>query len=487
MSKLLSAASRKKVDEVTISEYGIAGEELVEAAARAIEKEILPLMPKAVLIVCGYGNNGSDGLALARMLNARCIATKVYLVGKPEKATELWKRERALLCDESFISSIDEISADVIVDAIFGIGLNREITGEYRSVIEKINEYKKINGCTVISADIPSGVDADTGAVLGVAVTADKTVVMSYACPGHVLYPGAENCGKLIVADIGLVQCEKAGVIEAATTDCIVEPPVHSANTHKGSYGRIYMLTGSEGMAGASMFSAEAAYRTGCGLVYVDTERENRALLQIKVPEAVLTDWNKAAEMKMDAVVCGCGIRKTADIRSKLLTILKEFKGGIVIDADGLNLIAGDDELAEAVRANGNVVLTPHVGELSRLLECSSSEISRDLISAAKKAAVKYNAICVAKSARTVVSDGNDTCYINTYGNAGMATAGSGDVLAGVIGGLMARGLNNMDAAVLGVTTHAKAGDAAAMYLGMSHVMARDIIDNLKKVTRDWN
>lgn len=340
----------------------------------------------------------------------------------------------------------------------------------------------------VIAADIPSGINADNGQVLGAAVKADITVAMQYACPGHILYPGAENCGRLVVADIGIRSIDEAGIKPTACLKYTGEVPSHTNNSHKGTYGRLYMLAGSDGMAGAACLSAESAYRIGAGLVYVDSAESNRTVLQIKVPEAVLMPWDKVKSLKPTAAVAGCGLGKSREALHKLKRLVSEFAGPIVLDADALNLLSEDEELRRLVSAHSNVTITPHVGEIARLTGLGASEIMADLPRVARLVADRLSCICVLKAARTVVAyPGEDVYFLNTAGNAGMSTAGSGDVLAGVIGGLLARGLRAEDAAVLGVLTHAAAGDNAAEQYGMSHMMARDIIAALHMQTKEWN
>lgn len=487
---LLSSKQRKEIDRVTIEEYLIPGEELVENAGRALEKEVLEAFPsgrKKIEVYCGPGNNGADGLAAARMLSQRGHDVKVRLVGNEARHTALFAHEKWLLPQEVIIEDYAGApDADIVIDAMLGIGLNRDLEGSFLFASEQINRYKKENGCFVLSADIPTGLDADTGRVHVNAVNADHTVVMGYACPGHFLTEGRDTCGKIKIADIGLVSPEKAGIIPFASADHMGELPVHKSFSHKGDYGKLFVYAGSEGMAGAAMFASEAAYRAGCGLVYLETARENYGLLQMKVPEAVLTRYDRACR-GISAVVAGCGIGRTADAAERLIDILSSFKGNVLLDADALFLTANCKRLSQAVKEHGSVIVTPHAGELAALTGLSVSEVNADLTGAAGRCALEYGCICVAKSNATVIcSPDKEEVFINIKGNSGMAVAGSGDVLAGTIGGLLARGMQRFDAAVLGVSLHAMAGDAAAAELGMSHMLARDIIDHMKDVTAAW-
>lgn len=493
---LLSAANRKAVDEYTILEVGISGEELVERAARAVEKAVLAVncLCPSVDIVCGYGNNGADGLALARMLAARELPVTVWLVGSGHRATDLWKKEKELLPNVVECRQVREeaelpemLSGDVIVDALFGIGLNRPLTELYGRMVEKINRVHD-RGATVVSVDIPSGVFADTGYVdhaTGYAVQADETVVMGFATPAHYLENAARYCGRVTVADIGLVRPDfiqataYIGRTEAWTK--------RVSESYKNTYGSVWMMTGSVGMAGASLLSAESALRVGAGLVYVNTPEENRVILQVGLPEAIWAGNRTVDDIHPTACVVGCGLGQTAEADAALQAFLENNHGPLVLDADGLNLVAAREERQAQLRAyEGPKVITPHLGELSRLTGWEKKKITDDLPGAARYVADHFQAVCVAKCSRTVVAaPGKTAVYINTSGHPCMAKAGSGDVLAGMIGGVLAQNKKRLaetpevlsSLVEKAVYLHGLAGEMAATYQNENAVLASHVIE----------
>lgn len=512
MEAVLTSEETRKIDMYTSEVCGISTAELMERAARAVEAEILAgnFHERPVLIVCGMGNNGADGLALARMLMERAFLVRVVTVGKREKATGLWKLQKENLkgiseyhiegtFTETDRSAVQEMLAGtgLIVDAVFGVGLARPITGVYAGLIGLINAFltgRKQSGPMVLAVDMPSGISADTGAVLGTALRADMTVTFGYRKCGQLLYPGAVYCGRLTVADIGFADfLHEFGESACVTGDrtLLKGLPKRLADTNKGSYGRLLVAAGSDGMAGAALLSATAAYRTGCGLVYVLTPEENRVVLQCRLPEAVYVRRDddmrkKLAQGRFTAAVIGPGLSRDAQARTLLLAVFEDLQIPLVLDADALNLIAEDARLEEAAKNYAyGMIMTPHRAEMARLLKTDIGELKADPLGTARTLAERFGCVCVAKDARTVVYGPGSGAYICTAGNDGMATGGSGDVLAGIIGGLLAQDASDpYMTAVLGASVHAWAGDAAAARLGTRFMLASDIIEGMSEVLK---
>lgn len=491
MEYLLTAGETKKCDSDTIEQIGIPSMVLMERAALCLVEEMeqrnFPL--QSVLVLCGSGNNGGDGFAAARLLWQKKRKVTVVFAGKESSLTKETALQKKICenCGINVSSNLPEGEYTTIVDALLGIGLSREVQGKYGELIDWVNH----SGCSVVSVDIPSGIHADSGQVLGRAVRADLTVTFGFRKIGQVLYPGTEYCGVTVCRDIGFVLGEDAlsgRVFTCGKQDLsmIRRRPEHS---NKGTFGRVLLVAGSEGMCGAAVLSARAAYRTGAGLVRVFTPEINRQIVQTMLPEAIVTAWkddqfpeeNLKEQLDWaDVIGIGPGIG-TDELPVRILAfLLKHSKCPLVIDADGLNILAMKKM---APLSSAPVIVTPHVGEMMRLRHAAKEEILCDLIGTAEVYAREHQLVCVLKDSHTVVSDGCRT-YINTTGNSGMATGGSGDVLTGVICGLLAQKMDPFDAAVYGVLAHGLAGDSAREKLSTYGVMAGDIAEHLGEVLK---
>lgn len=484
MEKILSAQNTKKLDSYTIENCGLMGEVLMERAALAVADTISvkEVQGARILVVCGSGNNGADGICVARILQDRGFKVILSLIGNEDNATELYKKHKkiALNWGIEFYNIIPNEEYDVIVDAIFGIGLSREIEGKYFDAISRINSMKKHRNSTVYSVDIPSGISADNGQVLGIAVEADYTITFGYRKLGQLLSPGKEHCGLLIVKTIGFCGLDMAGIEPDAFTytrddlDDIL--PDRASNSHKGDYGKILIVAGTKNMAGAAILCAKAAIRSGAGLVKVFTTESNRIIVQESVPEALLCtykeDWDNGqetiAEFKSmlirelswaSMVIVGPGISTVNRSVKTLQYICKYATCPLLFDADALNIISENtNDLEENICIPQNTIITPHIKEMSRLTQKTVGEIKTDIIDVAKEYAIDKNVIVVLKDSKTVVTDGKKV-YINSSGNEGLATGGSGDVLAGIIGSFAAQGESMLDAACAGVYVHGYAAD----------------------------
>lgn len=492
MKFLMDGGQMKEVDRYSIEEAGIPSIVLMERAALAVCKVVKEQFDrkKKILCVCGTGNNGADAAACARILLGEGYEVAVACVGERKKATQELSLQLQINQNLGIPNvTLDSLCAyDVIIDGLFGIGLTRELSGIFEEAVRQINESK----AAVVSVDIPSGVHADNGKILNAAVHADHTVTFGYMKTGLVLYPGAEMAGQLTVADCGFAPkaIENVGRKKFYYEHCDIKKlPRRKQDSNKGTYGKILVIAGSENMCGAAYFSAKAAYRSGAGLVRVLTAESNREAMQKLLPEAVLSFYEEMSreELKQqlqwaEILIMGPGLSTREQASVLLYRVLeevnkKEKPPKILLDADALNILAGDNR-QDLLK---NCVITPHPGEMSRLTGKSVKDIRENIIETAEEFARKYQCICVLKDARSVVSDGENT-YVNVSGNSGMATAGSGDVLTGIIGGMFANGMDLFEGAVLGTYLHGCAGDEARKQLGEYSMKADDIADSIKNV-----
>ncbi|MCD7842213.1 MAG: NAD(P)H-hydrate dehydratase [Lachnospiraceae bacterium] len=530
MEWLLSAEEMKACDERTIHEIGIPSAALMERAALSVVEEMqrAGMDLSRTLVVCGSGNNGGDGFAIARILAhmeeaaatdetaGTCNVTLAF-VGKETSMTEETARQRKI-CENSGLKisrNFMEHEYTVIVDAIFGIGLSRPVEGQYAEVIRWINSQN----AKTVAVDIPSGISADTGRVYGVCVEADLTVTFACRKIGQLLYPGARYCGQLVCRDIGIsvengsrtaagdaadpderaADADRRPTIFTYTERDLAGLPERKADSNKGTCGKVLLIAGSEGMSGAAVLAAKAAFRCGCGMVRVLTPECNRAVLQSCLPEAIVTAYEPEAPVEeacnllikallwSDAAGIGPGLGTSQTAAALLKYVLEHYEKPLVIDADGLNLLADENSGCSLSRNDGsasgcrNIILTPHIGEMARLTGKEKTAVSAELLSTARTFAAGQDVICVLKDARTAVSDGRQI-YLNTSGNDGMATAGSGDVLTGVICSLLAQKLPCWQAATFGAYLHGLAGDLAKKELGAYGMMAGDIADRVGTV-----
>ncbi len=497
MEYILSAARMAEADRKTIEEMHVPQAVLMERAAleayHVLDREgILPgELPKAgILLFIGPGNNGGDGLALARILAEQGAEPVVVMPGGEEKTSEAEKQQLAALkalCPELRIrTEAPEQVFGLVIDAIFGVSLNRPVEGVFAQAVKEINTLHE-RGAKTVSLDIPSGVHATTARVLGQAVMADLTVAFAYRKFGHVLFPGANFCGKTVCVPIGITD----RAIDTKTAAFAYRPeeislPERVSYSNKGTYGKVLMAAGSSGMAGAAALSAEAAFRSGCGMVRLYTHEDNRTILQTALPEALVSTYGNGDPLKelescfewCDVTAVGPGISRSEAAGAILRRILTDSPGPVVADADALNIISGDPQML--LSAAQDVVITPHVGEMARLTGLPARDITEHLIETAMDFAKSYNVVCVLKDARTVIAEPGGRVCINLNGNNGMATAGSGDVLTGIIAAFLAQGLKPFQAAHLACAVHGRAGDAAAARLGKASVMARDIVGEIR-------
>ena len=492
MRYLVTAAEMREYDRNTIEKTGIPACVLMERAALAAADRIClrqgdKKSSGRVLIMAGMGNNGGDGLAVARILWERGWQVEVWCVGEQEKASAQWRQQRQILENYpvEFTQAPKRQEYRAAVDALFGVGLSREVEGRYREAVKIFNSLEGVK----LALDLPSGIDSDTGRVWGEAVRADATVTFGFCKRGLGLYPGCEYGGEVYTADIGVgvrsFYGREPGMF-AYDEELEELLPPRPRDGHKGTFGKVLLLAGSHNMAGAAVLAARAAYRTGAGMVKVVTPGENRVILQQAVPEALLGD-GESLEKDLewaDVIAAGCGLGRSDWAFDCLKRVIGGSRKPLLLDADALNLLAEGQELKEMLAAQGregrDIVLTPHVGELSRLLGKGESIEScrRNLALRGGQLAAAVWGTVAAKDARTFVCREGRSICVNLTGNSGMGTAGSGDVLAGMTAALMAQGMKGFEAAAVGAYAHGLAGDRVTARVGEHACMAGDLAEN---------
>lgn len=493
MKYLVNSREMRQYDQITSGHFKVPSLLLMEQAALACTEELEKCIDKAqaVLIVCGTGNNGGDGLAVGRMLMLKGYQVEIVLVGDRKKASEQNARQQEILLAYG-VELKDKIpdgeTYGNVIDAIFGVGLTREIGEPYKSVIEEMNKKSGLK----VALDVPSGVSADDGAILGVAFRADITITFAFDKVGLHLWPGNECCGQIVVKEIGITkrsfleQFPEVKALEPCDLELLKNRPSHS---NKGTFGKVLVIAGSVNMAGAALLAGKSAYASGCGLIRILTPEENRIVIQTGLPEAVLstycskeTEWEGLEKVLewADVILCGPGIGISACSKMLVEQVLRKAKVPVVLDADALNIISFNTKLL--LDAQTDVIVTPHLGEMSRLIRRSVADIQKNLLDTAKEFARTYHVTCVLKDERTVIATARGELFLNLSGNSGMATAGSGDVLAGCISGLLAQRMRICNAVPLGVYLHGAAGDMMVQKTGQNGLMASDICEGIRCV-----
>ena len=504
--KVLTADQMAYVDRTTI-EGGIPGIDLMRNAGSEVFNFIKKTLDirSGIVVFAGKGNNGGDGFRAAELFASNGFDSVVYLIGNKSDVCgdaeicmndlEKTGQEIIEITGMDKLDGISEIimSTNLIIDAIFGTGLKSEITGLPASVIDKINS----SNSTLVAVDIPSGVNSSTGEVSGSVVQADYTITFGCSKAGHVFMPGRDRCGEVHVVDIGFSNDVINSVEPFGNSLTFSEAaslvPKRPYDAHKGSTGRVFLIGGSVGMTGAATLSSTAAMRVGAGVVTVGCPASLNDILEIKLTEVMtlpLPEVRKKrclslramgliseAALSADVVAVGPGLGTYFETIELLRRFLSQYNGRVVLDADGINVFKGDTEALRNVPCE--IVLTPHYGELSRLLGTSISEIANDPIKAAKEASKISGKIILLKGTTTVITNPQGVMWINGNGNEGMATAGMGDILTGIISGFAAQGLELFNAAVLGAFVHGLAGDYAAEEKGILGMMSGDVLELL--------
>ncbi|MCK9621707.1 MAG: NAD(P)H-hydrate dehydratase [Methylobacter sp.] len=480
--KLYRAAQVRELDRIAIQERGIPGFELMSRAGHEVFQRLKKQWPHArsVAVFCGSGNNAGDGYIIARLALDTGLKVCVYAVSEPEKLNG----DAALLAYRKYseahgtvvpFQNEQTINADVLVDALLGTGLDRPVTGLYAEAIQVINAHP----APVVAVDIPSGLNADTGNAMGCAVNAICTVTFIGLKQGLFTGQAAEYCGEIYYAQLGVPDDVFAGLEATATRVVKVPLPRRHRYAHKGNCGHVLIVGGELGYSGAAIMAGEAALRVGSGLVSIATRAEHAGLLNLNRPELMCHGVETPEQLsalldKVDAVVVGPGLRQTDWAKALFHAAISAGKP-TVVDADGLNL------LAAAPTAKPYWIVTPHPGEAARLLNCATAAIQHDRFAAALSLQANYGGVAVLKGAGTLIASERQLAVSNT-GNPGMASGGMGDVLSGVIAGLLAQGLSLRVAAQQGVYLHGLAADLAAEKDGERGLLASDLMPYLRQL-----
>ena len=462
-----------------------------------------------ILVIAGKGNNGGDGLVAARYLDIWGYDVKILLLAEEDDLTgsPLVNFRLSSLrnidiysinpSEEGFLKDVENLiyKADLVIDAMLGTGIKGDVREPYFSLIDLINQFTS----SVIAVDIPSGIDGENGIILGNAVIADYTMTMAYPKIGLVVYPGREHCGEIEVIDLGvpieyaLEQEPQHFVLDFEEASLLL--PQRPVNSHKGSFGKVGVIGGSSGMAGAPSLTGLAALRIGSGIVRVAVPEKIQSTVAGYSPELItlglkgmesllkVEDLNVIEELMEQSTVMavGPGLGISDSTRKLVSKILQEFQGPLVLDADGINSLRDLELLSER---KGSLVLTPHPGEMARLMGIDIEEIQSRRIDFSREFASKYNLYLILKGAATIIALPDGNIYINPSGNEGMATAGSGDVLTGLLTGLLAQGMDMEEAVILGPYLHGMAGDLAADEISSYGMIAGDIINYITEVIK---
>jgi NAD(P)H-hydrate epimerase len=510
---IVTSDEMRRLDADALTTYGIPVTILMEQAGmgvvREMERRFGDVAGRSVVVLAGKGHNGGDGLVAARHLLQRGAIVRVFLTfpedasrGEARLQSEIFRRIGGRLLDPSsydrvlFRSAL--LEADLVIDALVGTGLSAPITGFAAELIADINA----SGKPVTAVDIPSGISADTGETFGTAVRASLTVTFALPKRGHFLPPGSDHTGELCVVDIGIPRraIDRATLPLSAFTKesaaaCL---PPRPREGHKGTFGHVLVVAGSSGKSGAAMLTSRAALRTGAGLTMLacpdsvlhSGEEKPAEIMTLSLPQtpehtlaAQALDPLLAASKNATVAAIGPGLSTHPETQSVIRELVARLSIPLVIDADGLNALA--DHLEPLKRPHAPMVLTPHPGEMGRLTRLGSREVQRRRIDLAVEFAQAYQVVLVLKGARTVVASPDGRVTLNPTGNSGMATAGTGDVLTGVIAALVAQGLSPADAARLGVYLHGSAGDLIARERGERGMMAGDLVDRIPSVLND--
>ncbi|MFQ5587776.1 MAG: NAD(P)H-hydrate dehydratase [Nitrospiria bacterium] len=511
---VVTAAEMKALDERATSEYLIPSLLLMENAARgfvdAVESLLFPVKDKRVVILAGRGNNGGDGLAAARHFRMRGAEVVVFLLsdaarvqGDAKVSLDIWCKTGGELyaeggfTPEAFSARLQK--SDLVVDAFLGTGLSHAVRGERAALIEAVNQHAK----TVVAVDIPSGISADDGQILGTAVRADATVTMALPKRGHFMGGGLTHCGALRVVDIGFPAAlvEGAGLkVTLITPEALKDRlPRREKGAHKGTMGHVLVVGGSPGKQGAPQMTARAAFRAGAGLVTVALPESIEGSASLQLVEAMtiplpVTETGSVSVSAQKAllhhiegkrvVAVGPGLSQHPDTQDLVLNLIKQVTIPMVIDADGINAVAGN--LSVLKEKKGPVILTPHPGEMGRLIGKSAAEVQRDRFNIAAVFAETWGVMLVLKGPHTLVAFPDGRIWVNTTGNPGMAAAGVGDALTGVIAACAAPGASPENAALAGVYLHGRAGDLAARDKGETGMMTSDLIESLPEAVTSY-
>jgi NAD(P)H-hydrate epimerase len=507
--KVATAEQMQELDRKAIEAYRIPGIVLMENAGRGATEVISNTFPDfqkmKIAIVAGKGNNGGDGFVIARYLLNRRISVKVYLLadskglrGDAETNFQIFQRMKGEVISVPSSKDYQKVKKelekfDLLIDAIFGTGLDAEVRGYYREVIDHLNTLQK----PIVAIDIPSGLDANTGKPFGTAVRASLTITFGLPKIGHVISPGLDYVGKLKLVDIGLPK--KLVEEERIQTHLLENDEIRGwlstprrPDTHKGDYGHLLVIAGSVGKTGAAAMACEAALRTGAGLVTLAIPKSLNAIMEVKLTEVMTEPLPETPKQTLSlrafssilrlcenkkAVIIGPGIGTFKETQSLILKLIKTLNLPIILDADGLTALATQPKILPTT--NRSLILTPHPGEMAKLIRSTPKDVQEDRISISRNFAQSHHVHLVLKGHRSLIATPKGEVFINPTGNPGMASGGTGDVLTGMIGGLICQGFDILPSLQMAVYLHGLAGDEMAQELGEKSLIARDIIEKI--------
>ncbi len=509
--RLVSAEEIRAIERIAIEEMGIPAATLMDRAGRAVADAAVVLAGQdgRVVVVCGAGNNGGDGFVAARVLHKSGRGVLVVALGKPDRGTpeaiSMWKAAEDAGVPVSGIQALRDFPVrpgDLVVDAIFGTGLERPAEGNFAAAIEIIATMRE-QGAKVLAVDLPSGLSTDTGRAIGPAVRADATVTFGFSKIGLELQPGADLAGDVTVVDIGIPPgaAERipasAEVLDEAGARALVPPRDREA--HKGDAGRLLIVAGMAGRTGAANLALTGALRGGVGLVTLASRTDVIGPALSGRPEAMSTPLPgtgalarsdipalQGAASSANAMVIGPGIPRGPETAPAIRGLLDRYPLPTVLDADAINALADHPGLVAVMGRDAPIVLTPHPGEMARLVGGTIEDVQADRVAIARRKAQEWGAVVVLKGARTVVADPDGPAAIIPTGNPGMATGGTGDVLAGLLGALLAGGLRPREAARVAAWVHGRAGDIAAARFGERGMVAGDLAEAIGAVWASW-
>lgn len=508
--KLVTVEEMREIDRKTIEEFQVPSLQLMEKAGwnvAEVAKEMLrsPL-GKGIAIFAGRGNNGGDGFVTARYLLEEGAEVNIYLLGRKEEvkgdARANLKRLTQSIVEIKGNKDLDKVrdnlsKVNLIVDALLGTGTRGEVKGVLKATIELLNE----SGKPVISVDIPSGLEGNKGEPLGICVKAAKTVTMGLPKRGLILYPGAEYVEELKIADIGIPsevlndESLKVNLLEEEDISLLL--PHRRGDSHKGDYGHVLVLAGSRGFTGAAALASLGTLRSGGGLATLGVAGSLNPIMEVKLTEVMTKPLPETGEgslslkaeeeilrlaQRVDILAIGPGLSIHPETSELVRRLIAKISKPMIIDADGLNGLAGD--ISPLTKSPASIIITPHPREMGRLLGKTTAEVQSDRIGVAQEVASQTGTVVVLKGARTVISDPEGNVYVNPTGNPGMASGGMGDILTGMIASFIGQGLTKIEAAKAGVYIHGLAGDMAAENQGEAGLIATDLLDKLPKAIK---
>jgi NAD(P)H-hydrate epimerase len=495
--KIGTSKITENIDRACVENLGIPLIVLMENAALKVLKHLETDKYSSYIIVCGAGNNGRDGLAVARHLSVLDKRVEVFVVfNKSKNMSEgfcanynILKNMGMTITEITNIEALQKLKASILesevaVDALFGTGLNKEVQGLFKQIIEVVNEYSSFT----VSVDVPSGMNGDTGSILGSCIKAHKTICFEFYKRGFLNYGSGDFTGEIIVESIGV----PGNVIGQFHNDEFILEKSHvssnlklrSKQGHKGDYGRTLIIAGSEGFSGAAYLAAQSAVRTGSGLVTLCCSSKIQEILSCKLSEAMTASYeNREKLLRLlnisNSVAIGPGLGNNESTLELLELVLEQAKGSIIIDADGLNVLSTNLQLLK--KAKSQVIITPHPGEMSRLTGFPVQQINSSRIDLSKSFAQEHNIIVLLKGYQTVITDGSKV-YINPTGNSAMSTGGMGDCLTGIIASLASQGIPALEAAACGAYIHGHAGDKLSK--DMYSINAGQVIEEIPYIMK---